>query len=62
MNAGLYCGWGKYEGHRFSKGLAGQYPWEVAEMYWQEVDFFVQLGQAKNYKCAVSVLKSVRSI
>lgn len=55
-------GWRLDEGHRFSKRLSEQYPREVVEMYWKEVDFYVGLGKEKNYNHAVSVLKDIQKI
>ena len=57
-----YGGWGVDEGHHFSKRLAGQYPREVVEMYWHEVEVFVRMGKTVNYKHAVRVLKEIRKI
>lgn len=55
-------GWGIDNGHHFSKRLAGQYPREVVEMYWREVEVYVRMGKVENYKRAVSVLKEIRKI
>lgn len=57
-----YGGWGIDEGHHFSKRLAEQYPREVVEMYWHEVEVYVRMGKAENYKHAVRVLKEIRKI
>ncbi|MDE5893828.1 MAG: hypothetical protein K2H45_12985 [Acetatifactor sp.] len=57
-----YGGWGMDEGHYFSKRLAGQYPREVVEMYWNEVGVFVRIGKVENYRHAVKVLKEIRKI
>lgn len=57
-----YRGWGMDEGHYFSKRLAGQYPREVVEMYWNEVGVFVRMGKLENYRHAVKVLKEIRKI
>lgn len=57
-----YEGWGLDQGHYFSKRLSDEYPREVVDMYWKEVDFYVSLGKEKNYDHAVSVLIEIRRI
>lgn len=49
-------------GHHFSKQLASGYPQEIAELYWKEVDFYIQLGEQENYSHAVDVLREIHEI
>lgn len=57
-----YRSWGLDEGHYFSKRLVKEYPREIVEMYWKEIEFYVGLGKEKNYSYAVNILKEVREI
>lgn len=48
--------------HRFSKRLTGQYPREIVELYWNEVDEFVGRKNVKYYGHVAAVLKEIRDI
>lgn len=50
------------EYHRFSKRLTGQYPREIVELYWNEVDEFVGRKNVKYYGHVAAVLKEIRDI
>lgn len=62
INNQQFIGWGMDVGHYFSKKLSDEYPREVIEIYWNEIEFYVSLGKEKNYAHAVRVLKEVQSI
>lgn len=48
--------------HCFSKRLAGQYPREIVELYWNEVDEFVGRKNVKYYGHVAAVLKEIRDV
>lgn len=49
-------------GHRLSKQLVALYPKEIVEIYWNEADFYAQLGSQPDCSHAVDILREIHEI
>ncbi len=49
-------------GHRISKQLVALYPKEIVAIYWEEADFYAQLGSQADCSHAVDILREIHEI